>query len=246
MAPAVTHRGIVLRVADVGDYDRMLTLLTPDAGRQSAFCRGCRKPGAKNLAAAQLFVLGDFQLQPRAATPSLLQSQVHESHYALRLDYARLTAASGIAKLALAASLPDAADTPLFELVLEAFDSLCREAAPEVVAAQAALRMLDLQGLAPRLDACCRCGDIPTRGLTFASVEQGGALCGLCAARCTDAIPLTPAQLAALGDTAAPWGRQALPAAFVADFAATHLHLRGPLPTPAAPAPSPAAIPEFM
>ena len=39
-----TTDAIVLRHADYRDYDRMLTLFSPEYGRIDAIARGCRRP----------------------------------------------------------------------------------------------------------------------------------------------------------------------------------------------------------
>ena len=54
--PLLTTAALVLRRADYGDYDRMVTLLTPAHGRLDAVARGCRRPKSPLTNAAEPFI----------------------------------------------------------------------------------------------------------------------------------------------------------------------------------------------
>ena len=41
--PVISVKALVLRRADYSDYDRMVTLFSPERGRIDAIARGCRK-----------------------------------------------------------------------------------------------------------------------------------------------------------------------------------------------------------
>ena len=41
--PALNTPALVIRRADYSDYDRMVTLFSPEHGRIDAIARGCRK-----------------------------------------------------------------------------------------------------------------------------------------------------------------------------------------------------------
>jgi DNA repair protein RecO len=53
---------LVIRHADYGDYDRMLTLVTPKHGRIEAVARGCRRLKSPLVNAAELFTSGEYTL----------------------------------------------------------------------------------------------------------------------------------------------------------------------------------------
>ena len=59
---ALNTPGLVLRHADYGDYDRMVTLFSPEYGRIDAVARGCRRPKSPLVNAVEPFVSGEFQL----------------------------------------------------------------------------------------------------------------------------------------------------------------------------------------
>ena len=81
---------LVLRHADYSEYDRMVTLFTPEYGRIDAVARGCRKPKSPLLNACEPFVSGEFHLFRKGERFTIEQCQIQESFYDLRTDYDRL------------------------------------------------------------------------------------------------------------------------------------------------------------
>ena len=64
MAGLITD-ALVLRHSDYGDYDRMVTLFSPEYGRIDAIARGCRRPKSPLVNAVEPFTSGEFQLYCR-------------------------------------------------------------------------------------------------------------------------------------------------------------------------------------
>lgn len=54
--------GIVLKQTPFGEYDRIVSLLTREKGKITAFARGARKPGNRLAAATNPFAFGTFRL----------------------------------------------------------------------------------------------------------------------------------------------------------------------------------------
>ena len=80
--PMLITDALVLRRADYADYDRMVTLLTPEHGRLDAVARGCRRPKSPLTNAAEPFISGEFQLYRRGERYAVEQCQVREGFYA--------------------------------------------------------------------------------------------------------------------------------------------------------------------
>ena len=79
--PVLTTDALVLRRADYADYDRMVTLLTPEHGRLDAVARGCRRPRSPLVNAVEPFISGEFQLFRKGERYSIAVSYTHLKHH---------------------------------------------------------------------------------------------------------------------------------------------------------------------
>ena len=52
--------GIILKYRDIGEYDRIYTILTAEHGKIETWAQGVRKPKSKLVAHLQPLYLGDF------------------------------------------------------------------------------------------------------------------------------------------------------------------------------------------
>ena len=169
--------GLVLRRADYSDYDRMVTLFTPDHGRIDAIARGCRRPKSPLVNAVEPFTSGEFQLFERRDRFTLEQCQISESYYALRTDYDRLCHGVYWLKLLETAILPETPARPLFITTLRALAHLnYGELPPELTTFAFEMHFMAHIGLSPRMDACVRCGK-PIDGDCRFDARLGGAVC---------------------------------------------------------------------
>ena len=175
-----TTPAIVIRRADYGDYDRMITLFSPELGRVEAIARGCRRPKSALVNAVEPFTSGEFQLFSHRERNALEQCQISESYFELRADYDRLRHGAYWLKLLDTAILPDTPAPELFIITLRALAHLnYGELPPELTTFAFECHFMRLMGLSPRMDACVRCGK-PVTGDAHFDAELGGVLCDTC------------------------------------------------------------------
>lgn len=179
--PVLITDALVLRRADYADYDRMVTLLTPEHGRLDAVARGCRRSKSPLVNATEPFISGEFQLFRRGERYSIEQCQVREGFYELRTDYERLVHGAYWLRL-LDAGVPR--DVPAREIFLLALKALAHlNYAAELPAAMLTLafeaHFMALSGLSAArgrlrnlLAPHCRRGPLRRR--------LGGAVCLSC------------------------------------------------------------------
>ena len=171
---------LVVRRADYADYDRMVTLFSPEMGRVDAIARGCRRPKSPLVNAVEPFTSGEYQLFERRDRYTLEQCAISEDYYALRTDYDKLRHGVYWLKLLDAAILPDTPAPQLFITTLRALAHLnWGELPPELVTMAFELHFMALNGFSPRMDACIRCGR-PIDGDARFDPVQGGAVCMHC------------------------------------------------------------------
>jgi DNA repair protein RecO (recombination protein O) len=200
-------RAVVLRAVDYGESDRVVTLLTLERGKVSAFARGARASRRRFGGALEPFTVVTAEVRERAGSDLLgLDSvSVLRAHGGIRGDLARIACAGYAAELARELVRDAEPHEDLFELLVAYLGAL--DAAP---ARPAALRAFELgalraAGLAPRLDACAACG-APVAGSERVRFDpsQGGALCAACAGSAgPGAVTLSAEALSALARLAA-------------------------------------------
>ena len=178
--PVITTHGLVLRRADYSDYDRMVTIFSPEIGRLDAIARGCRRPKSPLVNAVEPFTSGEFQLYRHKERFSLEQCQISDSYFELRGDYDRLRHGVYWLRLLDTAILPDIPAPELFITTLRALAHLnYGELPPELVTFAFEAHFMRLMGLSPRMDACMLCGRPVNESARF-DPDLGGTVCLSC------------------------------------------------------------------
>jgi len=207
--------GVVLRYANYGESDRMLTLLTPAMGLLSVSARGCRKATSRTLAATELFTAGEYLIYQKGDRFTLSSFQLHESYYPIRMDIDKLAHGAYWLGLCEAAAQPSEDSGRLFKMLLLSLAVLAYDDLPlRPLTAVFLAQFSTLQGFAPMLDSCMHCGSTLAPPMRF-DVANGSACCAACGEQ---GMPLTEADLAWLREAQAKGafvlaGRRALPQA---------------------------------
>ena len=58
----IKTKGLILMQNNMGDYDKMVTILTPDLGKIGCAAKGARRPKSTLMAGTQFLCFGDFLL----------------------------------------------------------------------------------------------------------------------------------------------------------------------------------------
>lgn len=91
--------GIIISESNLGDYDKMLTMLTPGLGKISCVAKGARRPKSALLAGTQLFCFGEYLMYKGANTYNINSCETIEVFYNLRTDLDKLNTAIEITKI---------------------------------------------------------------------------------------------------------------------------------------------------
>jgi DNA repair protein RecO (recombination protein O) len=87
MQEFITVTGMILKTSPVGEYDRVVTILTKERGKVSAFARGARKPGNRLAAASNPFSFGTFKLYEGKSSYNIADADIQNYFEELRTDY---------------------------------------------------------------------------------------------------------------------------------------------------------------
>jgi DNA repair protein RecO (recombination protein O) len=180
----VTSSAIVLHGFRYSESSKIVRLLTPHYGVQSAIAKGALKPKSRFGAALQLLSEGVAQLymKPGRDLNTLADFDVTASRQELAHDVARFAAGAAVAELVLRFA-PAEAHPEIYDLVGTRLDRLATVPRGELDTAGliALWAVVSALGFAPTLDACARGGHQLPEGRVAFSVADGGFLCGACA-----------------------------------------------------------------
>lgn len=207
--------GLVLRYANYGENDRMLTLLTPEHGLLSTSARGCRKAASKRLAATELFAAGEYMLHAKDDRFTLSSFALQQNYYPIREDIDKLSHGVYWLNLAEAVAQPGQEARRLFKMLLLSLAVLAYGEMPcRALTAVFLMQFAGLSGFSPSLDRCARCGAELPETISY-DAHAGGICCDACARNGT---PLTAEDLLWLREAQAKGafvlaGRRELPCA---------------------------------
>jgi DNA repair protein RecO (recombination protein O) len=198
--------GVVLRTQKLGEADRIITLLTRQNGRVRAVAKGVRRTKSRFGARLEPFTHVDVLIYPGRSLDTITQAEVIRAYgRPLATDYPRYTA--GTAMLETAERLTPMEKEPAIRQFLlligglralgealepdepdeldeadgldEAGPAAGEPREPRLVLDSYLLRSLALEGYAPSLQECARCGTADTPLVAFA-VATGGMTCANC------------------------------------------------------------------
>ncbi len=172
--------GIVLRGMDLGEADRVLTVLTPHLGKLRIIAKGIRRPRSRLGGGLEPFSDVHLVLAAGRTFDVVTQVALEDPHLGLRNDLHSTAAAWYIVELA-DRFCEGAADSHaaflLLAQALSALDAAPDEVGREVVARWFELALLDAMGFRPELTRCLQCGaDIGPDGNVYS--PAGGGVVG--------------------------------------------------------------------
>ena len=108
--------GLVLRVTETKEADKILTVLTPDMGKIPLIARGARRKNSRIAAACQLLAYSELTLYRRGNWYMLDEASTLELFDGVRQDLVLLALASYFAELAEAVCAEETASPEILSL----------------------------------------------------------------------------------------------------------------------------------
>ncbi len=172
-------KGIILSENNMGDYDKMLTILTPNFGKISCSAKGARRPKSALLAGTQLFCFGEYLLYQGTSTYHMNSCEIIEMFYKIRTDLDKLKYAIHINKIVQDVTDENENCYNILQLYLNTLYMLSEtDKDKELVVSIFKLRLLSILGFMPRVTACVSCKE--KEALSYFSIRDNGFKCEPC------------------------------------------------------------------
>ena len=176
-----TTEAIVLTRFDLGEADRVMTLITPTGGKLKAIAKGIRRPTSRLGGSLEPFA--ELTVSMARGRTFDVVTQVSVGHAWLRLrDSLESTATAWyLAELADRSLEERHAAEAVYALLRRAYELLDAEMQPGRVARWFEMHLLDELGQRPEVDRCVECDRMLEAGERFRWVPPlGGVLCERC------------------------------------------------------------------
>ncbi len=171
---------IVLSRFDMGETDRVFTLLTRDRGKIRAVAKGARRPTSKLAPSLDYFNRCRFMLSKGRDLDVITSVDVVERHETLGERVTAFSHACHLAELT-GRMVPDGQDVPeVYQLLSAALTELERPGEPWVLARWYEMALLAVTGYRLELYRCAHCGNALLAEPNMLGIQTGGVLCPNC------------------------------------------------------------------
>lgn len=193
----IKTKGIILAQNNMGDYDKMCTLLTPDLGKIGCSAKGARKPKSTLMAGTQFLCFGDFLIYKGASSYHINSCEPIEIFYNLRLDIDKLTYASKVAKIVNDVTDENQNTYRILQLTLNTIYMLSEtEKDMEFILSIFKIRLLSILGFRPVIDKCVNCKT--KEKLRYFSFRDSGFKCEACGRQDKGAMEISDTTIKAI------------------------------------------------
>ena len=186
----VKTKGIIIAEHNVGDFDKMLTILTPNLGKIECLAKGSRKPKSLLLAGSQLLCFGEYMLYKGSDNYSMNSCEIIELFYKIRIDLDKLKYAAYITKIINDVTTENQNNYKILQLYLNTLYVISNtDKDLEFVTSIFRLRLLSIIGYRPEIEECKTCKE--KENLTKFSIRDNGFKCTACGKQDKGAIDMS-------------------------------------------------------
>lgn len=180
-------KGIVIRSAEYGESDKLLTLLTHEMGKVVVCVKGGKSLKSKHMPSCELFSYSEFSLYEKQGRFWVRESFLCESFYSIRRDLEPMYLGQYFSDVTCDFALHDTPDEPLLRLLLNSLYLLCSDKKDRrIVKSVFELKAASIEGFMPDITECSECG-CSSSDMFFDAIE-GVLLCSECKSRMNHSV----------------------------------------------------------
>lgn len=184
----VKTKGIVISENNMGDFDKMLTILTPN-GTISCSAKGARRPKSQLMAGTQFLCFGEYMLFKGSSTYTLNSCDTIELFYNLRIDLDKLEYAAHITKIIQDVTYENQNTYKILQLYLNTLYVMANtDMDLKFITSIFKIRLMCLLGFKPKLNKCCTCEN---EEVSYFSFKDNGLKCESCSKQDTGTIEIS-------------------------------------------------------
>lgn len=186
----VKTKGIIIAEKVMSDFDKMLTILTPNMGKIECVAKGSRRPKSFLMAGTQFLCFGDYMLYKGGENYSMNSCETIELFYNIRTDLDKLKYAVYITKIINDVTTENQNNYKILQLYLNTLYVISNtDKDLEFVTSIFRLRLLSIIGYRPEIEECKTCKE--KENLTKFSIRDNGFKCTACGKQDKGAIDMS-------------------------------------------------------
>ena len=186
----VKTKGIIIAEKVMSDFDKMLTILTPNMGKIECVAKGSRRPKSLLMAGTQFLFFGDYMLYKGGENYSMNSCETIELFYNIRTDLDKLKYAVYITKIINDVTTENQNNYKILQLYLNTLYVISNTNKDlEFVTSIFRLRLLSIIGYRPEIEECKTCKE--KENLTKFSIRDNGFKCTACGKQDKGAIDMS-------------------------------------------------------
>lgn len=174
----IKTKGIILSESNMNDFDKMVTILTPN-GKIGCAAKGARRPKSLLMAGTQVFVFGEYMIYQGANSYHINSCETIEVFYPIRIDLDKLNYAAHIIKIINDVTDENQNTYKILQLILNTLYIISEtDKNLDMVLSVFKLRLLCYLGFTPRIRDCIKCRK--SENINFFSLYDSGFKCKNC------------------------------------------------------------------
>lgn len=170
--------GVILRTADFGDANRVVTIYTRDFGKIEVNAYGCRRAKNPLSGALQMFNHISAEINRSAKVDTVKEADVINFYGNLTADIEKIAYASLFFEIVNRMTLPKFPEVGVYDLLLKTLSALDERNA-RVAALIGICKFMEFSGMQLNYFHCVHCGEEIENDAAFSLID-GGAVCMNC------------------------------------------------------------------
>lgn len=193
----IKTKGIVLLENNLGDYDKMLTMLTPGLGKISCVAKGARRPKSLLMAGSQFMCFADYLIYKGNDTYNINSCETIEFFYNIRTDLDKYKYAVHITKIILDVANENENSYRMLQLYLNTLYTISEtDKNLDLTLSIFKLRLMSILGFRPEVQKCTNCGI--DSDFKYFSLKENGFKCSSCGKLDKSVIEIIPSTVDAI------------------------------------------------